>query len=192
MLAALSGINIVEESITCCEHCPTGNIVILFICLVSVKRDVNTQICQLLTQWKNFAPRHRVPKPAWYKASDSDISSYKNCLLQNLSDLDMPFTALLCRNVMCSDPSHTAALQSLASSIAAACVTAALSCIPQTNNRQESMRRTKAQYLRAIRLVRKNERDNINEKFAETITERRDRDLWAEVQGVGRTHPNAV
>jgi len=137
-----------------------------------------------------FAPRYRVPKPAWYKASDSDISSYKNCLLQNLSDLDIPFTALLCRNVMCSDPSHTAALQSLASSIAAACVTAVLSSIPQTNNRQDSerlpgwndcvapyrskslfwhniwvacerprngvvadiMRRTRAQYHRAIRL----------------------------------------
>jgi len=74
-----------------------------------------------------FAPRHRVPKPAWYKASDSNISNYKNCLLQNLSNnLDLPFTALLCRNVMCSDPSHTAELHSLASSIAAACVTAVL------------------------------------------------------------------
>jgi len=97
------------------------------------------QVCMVVDRIK-FVPRHRVPKPAWYKASDSDISSYKNCLLQNLSDLDIPFTALLCRNVMCSDPSHTAALQSLASSIAAACVTAALSSIPQTNNRQESGR----------------------------------------------------
>jgi len=41
---------------------------------------------------------------------------------------------------MCSDPSHTAELQSLASSIAAACVTVALSSIPQTKNRQESGR----------------------------------------------------
>jgi len=53
------------------------------------------------------------------------------------------------------------------------------------------MRHTRAQYHRAIRLVRKNERDIINEKFAGTITERQDRDFWAEVQRVRRTHPNA-
>jgi len=43
----------------------------------------------------------------------------------------------------------------------------------------------------SCKIVRKNERDIINEKFAETITERRDRDFLAEVQRVRRTHPNA-
>ena len=52
------------------------------------------------------------------------------------------------------------------------------------------MRRTRAQYHRSIRQVRRNETDIINEKFAETIIENRGRDLWAEVQRVRRTHPS--
>ena len=47
------------------------------------------------------------------------------------------------------------------------------------------MRRTRAQYHRATRQVRKNGQDKINEKFAEAITE----NLWAEVQWVRRTNP---
>jgi len=37
------------------------------------------QVCMVVDRIK-FAPRHRVPKPTWYKASNSDISIYKNCL----------------------------------------------------------------------------------------------------------------
>jgi len=55
-------------------------------------------VCMVVDGIK-FAPRHRVPKPTWYKASDRNISSYKICLLKNLSDLDIPFIAL-CRIVL--------------------------------------------------------------------------------------------
>jgi len=79
------------------------------------------QLC-LTVERIRFTPRQRVPKPAWYEASDVDIACYKNCLLQNLSDLDLPYSALLCRNVMCSEPSHTFALNDLAASIATACI----------------------------------------------------------------------
>ena len=58
--------------------------------------------------------------------------------MQNLSDLDIPYSALLCRNVMCSEPSHTIALNGLAASIATACIRAASSAIPQTKNKRES------------------------------------------------------
>jgi exonuclease III len=175
-----------------------------------------------------LAPRHCVPKPAWYKATDSDKALYKTLLSQNLAALDIPYTAILCRNVMCSDPSHSAAVKDLASSIATACIKAASLSIPQTNNRQESgripgwndfvapyrskslfwhniwvecdrprygvvadiMRRTRAQYHRAIRRVKINERNIINEKFAEAVIENRARDFWSEVKRVRRTHPS--
>jgi len=181
------------------------------------------QLC-LTVERINLMPRHRAPKTAWHKASDKDIACYKNNLLQNLSLLDLPYDALLCRNVLCSDQTHVASLICLADGIASACVKAALSSLPQTNNRQESgripgwneyvstfranslfwhnvwvscerpkngvvadiMRRTRAQYHRAIRHVRQHERDIVNEKLAEAIIENRNRDLWAEVRRVRR------
>jgi len=95
------------------------------------------QLC-LTVECIRFTPRQRVPKPAWYEASDVDIACYKNCLLHNLSDLDLPYSALLCHNVTCSEPSHTVALNDLAASIATACISAASSAIPQTKNKRES------------------------------------------------------
>jgi hypothetical protein len=46
-----------------------------------------------------LTPRQRVPKPAGHKASDRDIALYKNELHHNLKGLDLPFDALLCRDV---------------------------------------------------------------------------------------------
>lgn len=173
-----------------------------------------------------LTPRQRVPKPAWHNASDIDIAMYNKELHHNLIGLDLPFDALLCRDVLCSDPSHIATLNCLASGIASACVKAALRSIPLTNNRRESgripgwnefvstfrdeslfwhnlwvscerpktgvvadiMRRTRAQYHRAIRQVKLHERDIVNEKFAEALSKNSSRDLWTEVRRVRRNH----
>ena len=52
------------------------------------------------------------------------------------------------------------------------------------------MRRTRAQYHRAIRRVKINERNIVNEKFAEAVIENRGRDFWSEVKRVRKTHPS--
>ena len=52
------------------------------------------------------------------------------------------------------------------------------------------MRRTRAQYHRAIRRVKLNEQNLINEKFAEAVIENRGRDFWSEVKRVRRTPPS--
>ena len=50
------------------------------------------------------------------------------------------------------------------------------------------MRRTRAQYRRALRQVVQHERDIVNEKFAEAISKKGSQDLWAEVKRARRRH----
>ena len=46
------------------------------------------------------------------------------------------------------------------------------------------MRRTRAKYHYTIRSVKKSEQDIINERFAQTILNRTDRDFWYEVKRI--------
>jgi hypothetical protein len=67
----------------------------------------------LLVGWIKLAPRQCVPESAWYKASDVDITHYKKDPSQNLTEFDIPFSALSCHNVLCPYSYHTVSIDSL-------------------------------------------------------------------------------
>ena len=42
-------------------------------------------------------------KPAWHKENDNDFKCYQQKLSENLHNIALPATALLCHNPLCSD-----------------------------------------------------------------------------------------
>ena len=46
------------------------------------------------------------PKPAWYKATDNNLRSYKNDLQDRINNVNLPEDLLVCRDVHCTNPEH--------------------------------------------------------------------------------------
>ena len=47
-----------------------------------------------------------VPKPAWYKASDENVQSFKDSLVENLLNIQPSEDLILCRDVHCKNKHH--------------------------------------------------------------------------------------
>ena len=78
---------------------------------------------------------HRVvyPKPSWDKASDSHIAAYKNLLRIELSNVVLPYSALLCKDMCCSNIEHICSLNDyLINQIANVCLSSANDTIPMS------------------------------------------------------------
>jgi exonuclease III len=71
-------------------------------------------------------------RPAWYKADERDIHSYKTALVNHLALIAVPVEADACRNVMCTDPSHVSGINTYANHITEACIAATADAIPKT------------------------------------------------------------
>ena len=71
-------------------------------------------------------------RPAWYKADERDINSYKTALVNHLALIAVPVEAAICRNVMCTDPSHVSGINMYANQIIEACISATAVAIPKT------------------------------------------------------------
>jgi hypothetical protein len=71
-------------------------------------------------------------RPAWYKADERDIHSYKTALVNHLVIIAVPVEAAACRNVMCTDPSHVSGINTYTNQITEACIAATADAIPKT------------------------------------------------------------
>jgi len=72
-----------------------------------------------------------VSRPAWHKATATNIDLYKN-LSCNLNSLCLPTTVLTCNNLVCGCTEHAKLLNNYAKDIVQCCVDDASSAIPIT------------------------------------------------------------
>lgn len=71
-------------------------------------------------------------RPAWCKASHSELERYRAVLTANLDNVIVPTEALLCRDVLCKNASHIRDINTYANQIIGACTAATAACIPAT------------------------------------------------------------
>ena len=64
-------------------------------------------------------------RPAWSKASKEHIENYKLELQACLQRVDVPYQALFCRDVLCSNIEHITSLNRFSADIVTSCVDAA-------------------------------------------------------------------
>ena len=80
------------------------------------------------------------PRLSWARAGEFDLSNYRTELAENLKNVTVPFSALLCPDPECKDTQHHTQLGSYYADICNACVIASWSTIPHTNDRKSSAR----------------------------------------------------
>ena len=137
-------------------------------------------------------------------------------LCHNLHKIVLPIDALLCRSLSCHDPSHINHLNTFVSNISNACLSAGAAILPYTGrgsdrgrmpgltehvapvrDKAESgrtrngvvadiMRKTRAEYHYAIRRIRRDSDNIVNERFAEALLHNNGRDFWAEAKKIRR------
>jgi hypothetical protein len=71
-------------------------------------------------------------RSAWYKVDERAIDSYKTALVNHFALIAVPVEAAICRNVMCTDPSHVSGINTHANQIIEACISATSETIPKT------------------------------------------------------------
>ena len=77
-----------------------------------------------------FCQRGTRPSPSWVKATDMHIAAYKETLRTWLKDTVLPYSAILCKDVCCTDIEHIDSINVYASQISAACLSSANDTIP--------------------------------------------------------------
>ena len=77
-----------------------------------------------------FCQRATRPCPSWVKATDMHIAAYKETLHTRLQDTVLPCSAILCKDVCCTNIEHIDSLNLYASQIATACLSSANDTIP--------------------------------------------------------------
>ena len=73
-------------------------------------------------------------KIAWYKASEDNLSVYRNELKHSLNSIIIPVEALACHDPLCCSLSHCNDLNKYASDIMEACISAARAALPRTTS----------------------------------------------------------
>jgi len=74
-------------------------------------------------------------KPSWAKATAAQIDAYKDALRKQLQSIYIPYSAVTCTNVCCSDKSHFASINHYVECISKACLNAAECTVPYTRAR---------------------------------------------------------
>jgi len=96
---------------------------------IGLKLHVNAQ--QYGTQCRSF-----VSKVAWNKAKQQDLDAYSHLLRDNLAQLDVPYSAVMCRNLnYCKDDNHCCSLKEYIAAISSACLSAGKQTLPHTSAR---------------------------------------------------------
>jgi len=78
----------------------------------------------------DFCQRISHPKPSWDKAKDTHIAAYKELLSAKLRDIELPYLALVCKDVCCTNIDHVCSLNKYCNEIADACISSAEATIP--------------------------------------------------------------
>ena len=87
-------------------------------------------------EYLSLSDRIYVKKPQWNKASHGELSRYRNVLDDLLGEVDVPWDAIRCDNVMCNDrANHCDRIQVFHDSLVNACLLASDSCIPKTGSK---------------------------------------------------------
>ena len=77
---------------------------------------------------------------SWSTATEKDLNSYRNNLIQNLNTIPIPHAALLCHNMKCIDKHHYNEINQYLSDITTSLTVAGHANIPYTTNRKNSGR----------------------------------------------------
>ena len=80
------------------------------------------------------------PHLSWVMATSENLNQYRANLSHSLSNVSIPYSALLCHNTKCKDSAHITALNQYAADMTEACLMAGDACIPQTTNRKTTGR----------------------------------------------------
>ena len=80
-------------------------------------------------------PRPFEPKIAWHKASPKNLATYANVLKQELASLYVPYSALMCHNILCKNASHNTALSEYITDVSNCCMRVAKLTLPVTSPR---------------------------------------------------------
>jgi len=86
--------------------------------------------------------RVHVTRASWHKASDIDLTNYKQTLSFNLNSVVLPIDCLLCHSLQCKNTDHKVALSRYAKDIIDACIEAGHKCIPRTGVHSKNNFRT--------------------------------------------------
>ena len=78
---------------------------------------------------------------SWARASEEDIAQYRNKLAHLLNNIDVPLTAINCRDIRCCDLSHQQSINQYCADISNACLKASYSSIPRTKNKNSDKNR---------------------------------------------------
>jgi len=90
------------------------------------------------TALSRSAPKVGRTNPAWCKANDTDLNSYKVRMQCNLREVSVPTSTLDCQDVKCCDRNHHRLLKEYAKNIANASLMAANDSIPVTGMVKDS------------------------------------------------------
>jgi len=139
-----------------------------------------------------------------------------------LKDISIPYSALQCQDVFCSDNEHITSLDRYVAQLTEACLKSAEATVPFTRPCGESgripgwsefvaplrtqsifwhniwsecgkphdgviadiMRRARARYHAAIRQVRRDKTEIVNNRIAAAMSDSRDRDFWNEIKRI--------
>lgn len=97
--------------------------------------DHDTLLCNLdvvdvthsVKEYKMYTAR-----PAWYKAHNEDINKYMDSVNVMLQNIDIPYNALHCKNLRCTEHEHV--IESFHNDIVTACLHSEWLYIPKTTN----------------------------------------------------------
>ena len=87
-----------------------------------------------------FANRIHTPCVSWAKATEDDLSGYRNLLNHALHDIHLPTCAFLCSDMNCSSVLHFQQINKFPVDLTDACLSAAETAIPHTCRRQDNGR----------------------------------------------------
>ena len=83
-------------------------------------------------------PKQFRPKPAWYRACETQFNDYASHLRCELGNIVLPHSALLCHDVKCcdNDINHLSDINRYAEAISTSCLSSASCTIPLTSGKQ--------------------------------------------------------
>ena len=160
----------------------------------------------------SYTKRQHTAHHSWARALDTYIDSYKCALQTMLKDISIPYSALQCQDVFCSDNEHITSLDRYVAQLTEACLKSAEATVPFTRPCGESgripgwsefvaplrtqsifwhniwsecgkphdgviadiMRRARARYHAAIRQVRRDKTEIVNNRIAAALSDNRD------------------
>ena len=125
----------VYDSIDNVVVCPNGINMSKHVPLIITLRD---SLDQLRCQTVQRAPPV-LKNVAWHRISENDVLNYKICLDRNLTDIQIPHEALVCKDVMCKSESHRHMINTLCQEMVNSCIKASNDVLPHVKSKTHAL-----------------------------------------------------